>query len=103
LRAVLAELCTCGFAGNVAIGGSFVTAKAEPNDIDIVCDCTAMSAELWSRFVHYVLADRCVWHEDGVDVQLAHPELPRCGVLTLFRASGRPLVVLATSAAAPCL
>jgi hypothetical protein len=77
LRAMLAEARSCGFAGDVYVGGSFTTARPEPGDLDIVLDCAAMPAWLWPRFARGVIASWSRWDALGVSVHLSHPSIPR--------------------------
>jgi hypothetical protein len=98
LRATLAELRACGFAGDVCIGGSFITAKPEPGDVDVVLDCGAITAAVWPAFARNVIGERSRWDAGGVSIHLAHPDVPRDvrDVLRRDRAGRRrPLVVLA--------
>jgi hypothetical protein len=88
LRRVLAELRSRGFEGDVFVGGSFITSKPEPGDVDVVLDCAAMVGLRWASFARAVLGERARWDAIGVDVNLAHPDIPRGGVLALFRQAG---------------
>jgi len=73
LDAAQALLRAAHFTGAVYVGGSFVTAKPEPGDIDIVLDCKRMTP----RFVEmFFAAQDTLGKVRGVDAHLAHAALP---------------------------
>jgi hypothetical protein len=55
LRIALAELRAWGFSGDVFVGGSFITDKWEPGDVDVVLDCSRMADSMWPRFARAFL------------------------------------------------
>ena len=85
LRSLLGVLSGHGFTGAVYVGGSFITAKEEPGDIDIVLDCASLSAHLWLPFARLVIESRDKWKKSlGIDLYLSHPSFPR-DIRDLFR------------------
>jgi hypothetical protein len=78
LLRLLGVLARRGFEGAVYVGGSFITAKEEPGDIDIVLDCSALPARQWPVFARFVLQGRGMWKSAlGIDLHLSHPSIPR--------------------------
>jgi hypothetical protein len=85
LKDLLAVLRGQGFAGAVYVGGSFITAKEEPGDVDIVLDCAGMPARKWRLFARLFLRSRDIWKSElGVDLYLSHPSFQR-DIRDLFR------------------
>jgi hypothetical protein len=101
LAGVLAELREVDRWDATIVGGSFVTRKREPGDVDVLLDCESLTGARWVRFARYVAGMHGQWLALGVSINLRHPTLPdvpgaAANVLRRDRrGSRRRLVVLA--------
>jgi hypothetical protein len=102
LGGVLAELREIGWRGDLYIGGSFITSKRLPLDVDVVLDCGRLDPASWTQIARYVLSMADQWQAFGVGTHTWHPSMQRSALDVLRRdrrGRRRQLVVVATAAA----
>jgi hypothetical protein len=103
LAGVLAELREVDRWNDTVIGGSFITRKRIPGDIDVVLDCASLTGRRWVRFARYMAAMHAQWLGLGVSINLRHPSMPDAPEAAFNvlrrdrRGRRRRLVVLAAS------
>ncbi|HVV96415.1 MAG TPA: hypothetical protein VHC92_04690 [Rhodanobacteraceae bacterium] len=103
LGGVLAELREVDQWDRVIVGGSFITRKAWPGDVDVLLDCQSLPAVRFARLARYAMHMSPKWLAIGVSVNLVHASLPDGPGTAAYllrhdrRGRRRRLVVLAAS------
>jgi hypothetical protein len=105
LGGVLAELREVDRWHATIVGGSFITRKAWPGDVDVLLDCQGLPAVRFARLARYAMHMSPKWLALGVSINLLHeclPDGPGTAANLLRRdrrGRRRRLVVVATAAA----